>query len=115
MLRSRRTPAVGRRFSADVVRGLVRETVDALCHRGERLGEFRRRGGGPDRAVPVDEVRVEAAPVAGGVVLWPQIGPEDGFNVGVIEEVGVLGLDDRLAGGAPGPVSQAWVLDGDVE
>ena len=46
---------------------------------------------------------------------WPQIRPEDGFDVGVIEEVGVPGLDDRLSSGAPGPVSQVRVLDGDVE
>ena len=47
--------------------------------------------------MPVDEVWVETEPAAGGVVLCLQIGPEDGFNVGVIEEVSVLRLDDRVS------------------
>ena len=42
--------------------------------------------------MPVDEVGVETEPLARSVALCPQIGPEDGFDAGVIEEVGVLGL-----------------------
>ena len=65
--------------------------------------------------MPVDEVWVETEPLAGSVAPCPQIGPEDGFDVEVIEEVGMLGLDDRLSRGALGLASKVWVLDGDLE
>jgi hypothetical protein len=48
--------------------------------------------------VPVYETGVETDPLAGSVALCPQIGPEDGFDVEVIEEVGML--DDCLSCGA---------------
>ena len=98
-----------------VVRGLVREVIDASCHGGQCLGESGRGDGRLDRAVPVDEVGVETEPFAGCVALCPQIGPEDGFDVEVIEEADVLGLDDRLSRGAAGLALKVGVLDGDAE
>ena len=92
--------------SVDVVADLVGKVIDAPCHRDECLCESRCRNTRLDRAVPVDEVWVETEPVAGGVVLWSQIGPEDGFNFGVIEEVSVLSLDDRLSRRALGLTSE---------
>ena len=65
--------------------------------------------------MPVDEVWVETEPLAGSAALCPQIGPEDGFDVEVIEEAGMVGLDDRLSRGALGLASKVWVLDGDAE
>jgi hypothetical protein len=76
--------------------------IDSSRHRGEGLGE----SGSGDAAlygpVPVDEVGVEPEPLAGCVVLRLQIGPEDRFDAGIVEEAGVLGLDDRPARGPIG-------------
>jgi hypothetical protein len=54
------------------------------------------------RPVPVDEVGIEAESRAWSVALGPQIGPEDGFDAGVVEKVGVLRLDDLLSLAAMG-------------
>ena len=65
--------------------------------------------------MPVDEVRVETKPRAGSVALCPQVGPEDRFDGGMVEKVGVLGLDNLLSRSALGHALEVWVLDGDVE
>lgn len=101
--------------SAGVVPDLVGEVIDSPRHRGESLGEF----GGGDAAfhgpVPVDEGGVEPKPLAGCVVLRLQIGPEDCFDVGIVEEVDMLGLDDCLTCGPLGFPLQVRVLDRDLE
>lgn len=95
--------------------GLVGEVVDPTGHRGESLGESGGGDGGLHGPVPVDEVRVEPEPVAGCVVLRLQIGPEDRFDVGVVEEVGMPGLDDRLTRGPVGLSLEVRILDRDLE
>ncbi len=104
-----------RHLSAGVVPGFVGEVIDSPGHRDESLGEF----GGGDAALhgpmPVDESGIEPEPLVGCVVLRLQIGPEDRFDAGKVEEVKMLGLDDLLALGPPGLPLKVRGFDRDLE
>jgi hypothetical protein len=64
-------------------------------HRDESLGEFDGGDAALHGPMPVDEGWIEPEPLVGCVVLRLQIGPEDRFDVGKVEEAEKAGMTRR--------------------